>query len=170
MAHHIELNPVSHYTIGVIGEPGNRTFYLQGKRDEQVISLIIEKEQARLFAGSLLTLWDELMKAHPITSDQPGTAIYDMRLIEPVEPLFRVGSMGLGYDELTDRVVLMVYELVEEDEEPNRVSFWCARTYIRPLSEHIMEVVNRGRPICGNCGKPIDADGHFCPQSNGHAK
>lgn len=170
MAHHIELNPVSHYTVGVIGEPGNRTFYLQGKGNEQVVSLIIEKEQARLLAGSLLTLWDELMKEHPITTDQSGSAIYNMRLIEPVEPLFRVGSMGLGYDELTDRVVLMVYELVEEDEEPNRVSFWCARTYIIPFSEHIVEVVNRGRPICGNCGKPIDPDGHFCPQSNGHAK
>ena len=170
MAQHIELNPVSHYTVGVIGEPGNRAFYLQGKRDEHIISLLIEKEQARLLAGSLFALWDELMDAHPIPADQPGAAIYDMRLLEPVESLFRVGNMGLGYDELTDRVVLMVYELVEEDEEPNRVSFWCARSYIRPLGEHIMEVVNRGRPICGNCGKPIDPEGHFCPQSNGHAK
>ncbi|MCA9996365.1 MAG: DUF3090 family protein [Anaerolineales bacterium] len=39
---------------------------------------------------------------------------------------------------------------------------------MRVLIPHTREVVNAGRPICGNCGRPIDAEGHFCPNRNGH--
>jgi predicted amidophosphoribosyltransferase len=31
-----------------------------------------------------------------------------------------------------------------------------------------VEIATRGRPICGNCGEPIDPEGHFCPKRNGH--
>ncbi len=171
MAHHIELNPTSHLTIGAVGEPGKRAFYLQGQQEKQIITLLIEKEQSRLLAGSMLTLWDDLMTANLLPSSQIGAAVHDMRLKEPIDPLFRVGNMALGYDKFTDQIVIMAYEMIEyEDEEPSRVSFWCARSYISDLAEHIMEVVNLGRSICGNCGQLIDPDGHFCPRSNGHAK
>ena len=43
MARHIELNPVTHLTVGTIGPPGRRTFYLQGSQGSQTISLVIEK-------------------------------------------------------------------------------------------------------------------------------
>ena len=46
MAHQIDLNPATHLTIGTIGVPGQRTFFLQGGRGAQTISLVIEKEQA----------------------------------------------------------------------------------------------------------------------------
>jgi uncharacterized repeat protein (TIGR03847 family) len=91
-----------------------------------------------------------------------------MRLREPVEELFRVGNMGLGFNESSDQVVLVAYELVDEDDEPNVVSFWTSRRQMKALVEHTREVVAAGRPICGNCGRPIDADGHFCPNRNGH--
>jgi predicted amidophosphoribosyltransferase len=29
-------------------------------------------------------------------------------------------------------------------------------------------VVNRGRPICPQCGEPMDPAGHFCPKKNGN--
>ncbi len=169
MAHHIEFDPVSHLTIGAVGAPGKRRFYLQGQQEDKLISLRIEKEQARLLGSSMLVLWDDLLKTAPLPLSQLRTTIRDMRLKEPIEPLFRVGNMALGYDKLTDKIVIIAYELIEfKGEEPNRVSFWCTRSYIREFAEHIMEVVNSGRPICGNCGKPIDPDGHFCPRSNGH--
>jgi uncharacterized repeat protein (TIGR03847 family) len=92
-----------------------------------------------------------------------------MRLKEPVQPLFRVGNMGLGYNEDSDQVVLVAYELVEEGEEPNVVSYWASRDQVQALIQHANDVVKAGRPICGNCGRPIDVDGHFCPHRNGHA-
>ena len=175
MAHHIELNPVHHLTIGAMGEPGQRTFYLQGGQGTQggpgtqVITLVIEKEQAAMLASSFESLLDELNQKHPLETRESQEPIWtDLRLRQPVESLFRVGHMGLGYNEDSDQIVLVAYELVEEEEEPNVVSFWASRSQIRSLIRHTTEVGKAGRPICGNCGRPIDADGNFCPNRNGH--
>ena len=169
MARHIELNPVSFLTIGTIGEPGERTFYLQGSGGNETISLTIEKEQAATLAANFESLLKELAEKHPTTpSEQEDTVWRDMRLKEPVQALFRVGNMGLGYNEETDQVVLVAYELVDEDDDPSIVSFWATRMQVQSLIQHTLDVVKAGRPICGNCGLPMDADGHFCPNRNGH--
>jgi uncharacterized repeat protein (TIGR03847 family) len=170
MASHIELNPVSQLTIGTVGLPGQRVFYLQGSQGTQTISLILEKEQARMLANSFETLLEELAEKHPPDSReaQEDPMWLDMRLKDPVEEMFRIGNMGLGYNEDSDQIVLVAYELVDEEEEPNVVSFWATRTLIQALIKHTLEVVSAGRPICGNCGQPIDPEGHFCPHRNGH--
>jgi len=170
MASHIEVNPVTHLTIGAIGEPGHRTFYLQGRQSSQTITLIIEKQQASMLVSSFSSLLQELAEKHiPLTQESQEPVWRDMRLQEPVQSLFRVGNMGVGYNEDSDQVVLVAYELVEEGTEPNAVSFWASRPLIEALAKHTEEVVKAGRPLCGNCGAPIDADGHFCPQRNGHS-
>lgn len=168
MASHTELNPVSQITIGTVGTPGERTFFLQGSRGSETISLTIEKEQARMLAESFDALIKELVNKYP--DPESEAAIWtDMRLREPVEALFRVGNIGIGYNEDSNQVVLVAYELVGEDEEPNVVSYWVSRAQAQALAKHAYDVVKAGRPICGNCGKPMDADGHFCPSRNGHA-
>lgn len=168
MASHIELNPATQITVGTIGPPGQRTFYLQGSRGSQTISLTIEKEQARMLAESFEALVDELAKKYPESAEE-APVWTDMRLREPVESLFRVGNIGIGYNEDSNQVVLVAYELVAEEEEPNVVSYWITRTQVQALIKHANDVIKAGRPICGNCGKPIDPTGHFCPHRNGHA-
>ena len=169
MADHIELNPVYHLTIGTVGEPGNRTFYLQGSQGSQVISLVIEKEQAAMMAISLDSLLEDLKKQHPEETRNAEEPVWtDLRLRQPINSLFRVGHMGLGYNEDSEQVVLVAYELVEEGEEPNVVSFWASRYQVKTLIKHTTDVVSSGRPVCGNCGRPMDAEGHFCPNRNGH--
>jgi uncharacterized repeat protein (TIGR03847 family) len=169
MAHQIDLNPASHLTIGTVGPPGMRTFFLQGSRGSQIISLVIEKEQAILLANSLESFLAELERKQPSATREASEPVWlDMRLREPVEELFRVGNMGLGYSDEHDLVVIIAYEMVEEGVDPNVVSFWANRPQIQSLIKHVDEVVRQGRPICGNCGRPIDPDGHFCPNRNGH--
>ena len=169
MAHQIELNPVSYVTIGTIGPPGQRTFYLQGGRGSQTISLTIEKEQATMLANSLETFLAELEEKHPAeTRDADESVLQDMRLREPVEALFRVGNMGMGFNESSDQIVLVAYELVDEDDEPDVVSLWASRSQMQALVARAREMVASGRPICGNCGRPMDPDGHFCPNRNGY--
>lgn len=168
MASHIELNPVTQITVGAIGPPGQRTFYLQGSRGSQTISLTIEKEQARMLAESFDALIQELANKYPEPENE-APVWTDMRLREPIESLFRVGNIGIGYNEDSNQVVLVAYELVSEDEEPNVVSYWVSRSQVQALVQHAYDVVKAGRPICGNCGKPIDPTGHFCPHRNGHA-
>lgn len=163
MARHIELNPVSFLTVGTVGEPGERTFYVQGSQGTETISLVVEKEQAATLAANFESLLKELAEKHPPTAKeqkQEDTIWRDMRLKEPVEALFRVGNMGLGYNEETDQVVLVAYELVEEEEEPNVVSYWATREQIQLLVTHTETIVKKGRFF--------DPGIQFVPKRNGH--
>ena len=86
MAQQIELNPVFYLTVGTVGPAGQRTFYLQGSRGIETISLIVEKEQASIMADSLETFLEELDEKHPAeTRDAEESVLQDMRLREPVE-------------------------------------------------------------------------------------
>jgi uncharacterized repeat protein (TIGR03847 family) len=96
-----------------------------------------------------------------------------MRIHPPVDPLFRVGELGLGYDSEDDLVVLIAREAIPEDGDPEQASvvrFWCTRAQLRAMCSWAMELSARGRPVCPQCGEPMDPAGHFCPKRNGHKK
>ncbi len=165
----LELNPVSRITTGAVGPPGKRVFYIQARKDSRLVSLIVEKQQLQSLAIGLEEFLEELDNRLP---DLPeASAEYDsaeMELEEPLDPIFRVGRIGLGYDEESDRLVLVARELESEDGETEIVRLWCTRSQLRAMCFWGLEVASRGRPICGNCGEPKDPEGHFCPKSNGH--
>jgi len=168
-----DLHPVSRITIGAVGPPGKRTFLLQASYNKSTITLKIEKEQARMLATSTIELLDELDDHYPPQSTAKTTPPLsaDLMLQEPVEPEFVVGQIGLGYDQEEDMVVLVVQEIeIEPTDEPVTVRLWATRTQMRTLSDHTLEVVNQGRPICPLCDMPIDPDGHFCPKTNGYER
>ena len=168
-----ELNPVKKITTDAIGEPGERVFYLQAKSDAQLVTLIIEKQQVQSLAIGVEQFLQDLQSRHPeIPQASPDYIESEMGLEKPIDPAFRVGQLGLGYDEESDLLILVARELqsLEAEEEPGSVArFWCTRSQIRAMCHWGLEVASRGRPICGNCGQPIDKDGHFCPKSNGHS-
>ena len=67
--------------------------------------------------------------------------------------------MGLGYDADHDMIVILVREAVPDSKDPEEASevrFWCTRAQIRLLADWSKELVNRGRPICPQCGQPMD--------------
>jgi len=150
----IELNPVDFITIGTIGPRGQRIFHLQSGQGRQLVSLIIEKEQARALSEAIREMLDDLHRRDSDADDLPTVDLtgVDMDLREPIEPVFRVAQMGLGYDEDHDLVVLVAQELVsttDVDElseiEPGVVKLWCKRDQMALLCEHTLEVVNSGR-------------------------
>jgi uncharacterized repeat protein (TIGR03847 family) len=165
----VELKPTTFLTVGTVGPPGRRTFYLQGSRGSEIVSLILEKEQARALALALNRLLNHIVEIRGPVYDQTPVS---RDLLQPVEPLFRVGQMGLGYDEDNDLIVIHAQELVSDPDEtpPGYVRFWVDRSQVRPFCESTMRIVESGRPICSLCGEPIDPDGHFCPPGNGHEK
>jgi len=173
-AERYELNPVTHLTAGATGRPGERVFYLQARQDEQLVSLIVEKEQVQALAIGVEQFLDDLQRRFPDLAE--ASTQFDpasMELQEPVEAAFRVGQLGLGYDEETDRMILVAREVQEEGADPEQARvarFWGTRAQLRAMSRWGLDVVSRGRPICGNCGQPIDPDGHFCPKRNGHKR
>lgn len=174
MKQSIELNPISRITASALGEPGNRTFYLQARKGSQLVTLLCEKEQVRALAAALEQMLDELKRNYPKGANFMRLTM-DMSLEEPVTPEFRVGQMGLGYDSDNDLVVILARELVPEDTDPEdafTARFFCSRAQVDVFVRQAHEVVSKGRPICALCGKPMDADGNvegFCPRRNGHA-
>lgn len=165
----LDLNPVNRITFGAIGPPGKRVFYLQARKDDQLVTLIVEKQQVQSLPIGLERFLGDLAQRNPdLPSASADYQREDMGLEEPIEPKFRVGQIGLGYDEASDRVVLVARELADETQESEVIRFWCSRSQLRAMCQWGLEVAGEGRPICGNCGEPKDPEGHFCPKSNGH--
>lgn len=167
-----DLKPVSRITTDAIGPQGKRVFYIQARKADELVTLIIEKQQVESLAMGLEQFLTDL---HTRLTDLPeASSEYieeDMTLERPIDPAFRVGHMGLGYDEDTDLLVLVLKEIQPEDADPEVADvarLWCTRAQMRAMCNWGLEVASRGRPICGNCGQPIDPEGHFCPKRNGH--
>ena len=172
MASERDLNPVTHITTGAIGPPGKRVFYLQARAGEEFVTLLIEKQQIQSLALGLEEFLDDLRKRLPDLPDaSPDYESEQMALEQPIDPLFRVGQLGLGYDDSSDRLVLVARQIQAEDDDPQDaqvIRFWCTRSQLRSMCRWGLDVASQGRPICGNCGEPIDPEGHFCLKRNGH--
>lgn len=172
-----DLNPVDTIVADAVGEPGQRTFFLQGRTGRQLVSVTLEKQEVNNLAVSVMQLLEELEERFP---DLPPASRSNkvLRAEPPVESVFRVSQLILGYDESEDMIwviakALMIDEsgsIVDpEDEQVPAVRFVATRAQMRALSEHAIEVVASGRPTCPLCGRPIDRQGHFCPRTDGHA-
>jgi uncharacterized repeat protein (TIGR03847 family) len=167
-----DLKPCSRLTVGAIGPAGQRTFYLQGIQGRQVVSLVIEKQQAQALAIGIDELLEEVEEQYPEdwAPEPPPT---NLSLLDPVTPRFRIGRLGLGFEAEDNLMVIFAQEMLSEEEaarrEPSVGRFWASREQMAALSAHVKKLVAAGRPICALCGNPIDPDGHFCPPSNGHA-
>ena len=164
-----DLDPVTRITTNTVGEPGKRVFYIQARRDREIVSLICEKEQVRALAQAIDQLLEDLSEKNPLLSSTDDMLVLasDMSLDEPLESRFRVSQMGIGYDADRDMVIVVMQGTAEEEgEETPTARFAATRQQMRALSEHAAQLVAQGRRICGNCGRPIDASGHFCPQMN----
>jgi uncharacterized repeat protein (TIGR03847 family) len=113
MAHLLcDFNPVDRITVDTIGPPGQRVFHLQASQGTQVVTLVFEKEQARALAASLLQLLDHLEVDYPENQGEIDAILStQMNLLQPTEPEFRIGQMGVGFDETTGHVVIVAYEL-----------------------------------------------------------
>ena len=171
-ANEIDLRPVTHLTTDAIGQPGKRVFYIQGWQEERSITLIVEKIQIQSLAVGLEQFLAEINEKFPDLPESAADYVEaNMRINPPVDPLFRVGELGLGYDSEEDLVVLITRELIAEGGDPNEagvVRFWCTRAQIRAMCQWGMDRASHGRPNCPQCGEPIDPEGHFCPKKNGY--
>jgi uncharacterized repeat protein (TIGR03847 family) len=168
----IDLEPTTHITIDAIGKPGSRVFYIQGIKDPQVVTLIVEKAQVQTLAVGVEQFLTELKEKYPVLPESSNEFDEEkMHIYPPVDPLFRVGELGLAYDSERDLMVLVAREIVTEGVEPEEVSlvrFWLTRSQIRAAAAWGLEIASRGRAVCPQCGEPMEPEGHFCPKKNGH--
>lgn len=168
----IDLQPVTHILTDAIGPPGRRVFYMQAWKDDRTVTLIVEKFQIQTLAIGLERFLEEIRGQYPELPEASDEYSEEkMHIHPPVDPLFRVGELGLGYDADSDLVVLAVRELLPEGQDPEEagvVRFWCTRSQILAMTRWGVEIASRGRPVCPQCGEPMEPEGHFCPKKNGH--
>lgn len=166
-----ELATPFHVTAGYLGQPGSRTFFLQAQDEHELLTVVCEKAQVDGLGDLLARVLAEL-------EDMPATD-WDrdaMELREPVEPAWRVGTIGVGVDTDAGRIVMELKEFTPPDQEElpgvaEEVRLWLDRDIARRLAAHCKEVVAEGRPTCELCGRPMNPGReHVCPRTNGHGR
>lgn len=174
MSRSFELPEAEWATVGAVGQPGQRTFYMQARQDEQLLTLKLEKQQVAAIAQFLAEILADLPAPDDPAPEQSGS------LAEPVLAEWPVGNLQLAYDGTADRIVILAEEIAAEpadegddggtEPDPDR---GVARIGITRASAALIvrlgaELVSAGRPTCALCGRPMDPEGHSCPRTNGH--
>jgi uncharacterized repeat protein (TIGR03847 family) len=165
-----DLTDVDRLTVGTVGPTGKRVFYLQARAGSELVTVKIEKQQVSALARYL----GEVLRDLPDVGDLPG----DLELEEPIEPQWAVGSLGITYDDATDRIVLVAQEVgiaADEEEEDDELEpegavlrITATREQVAAMAIRGTALVEAGRPPCPLCGYPLDPSGHVCPKTNGH--
>ena len=171
----IEIKPADHLIAGCFGEPGDRTLYIQTAKLDEIVTLLCEKFQVQQLANSIQDFIDKMYdKDSTINISDIDQNSDQLKFMVPLEPLFRVGEIGIGYDEKDELMFLRISKLASDDEyleddfEHVTVRIWATVEKMYHMAKEGQLSVAGGRPICGNCMQPIDPHGHFCPKSNGH--
>lgn len=168
MSRSFELPETEWATVGAVGQPGQRTFYIQARQDSQLLTLKLEKQQVAAIAQFLAEILADLPAPEETSEDQDD-------LVEPVLAEWAVGTLQLAYDGSSDRIVVLAEEIGFDDEEEDAppADRGVARMGLTRVSAARIvrvgsDLVTAGRPACPLCGRPMDPEGHSCPRTNGH--
>lgn len=173
------FDPPERFVVGTVGQPGERTFFLQARAGSRLTSVVVEKAQVSALADRLEELLDAVAARH---SGIPGAADVVVTDVDPLQvPIveeFRVGALGLGWNGETQRLVIEAHAVAEDVEVPDleadddgapdvlrvRITAAMGRAFIT----RARSVVAAGRPPCPFCQQPLDPKGHICPRANGY--
>lgn len=163
-----DFESVECFTVGAVGDPGQRVFLFQARAGEVQVSVKCEKQQVAALTEYLQGVLADL----PPVDD---LATVDLEVREPIDFGWVAGTLSVAYDDVIDRIVILVEEvgvLDEDDDEvpgPDRASLRVrlTRVQVAALVRHSVGLVDAGRPPCPVCGNPRGPD-HACPRTNGH--
>jgi uncharacterized repeat protein (TIGR03847 family) len=180
------------FVAGTVGQPGERTFFLQAREGSRVTSVVCEKQQISVLAEHLDRVLDEVRRRSAGQVDVPpasSTASDTDPLDAPISEEFRVGTMTIAWDPSIDRIVIELFSNVDVDdeesagetptstaEEPDEIEadevfvVKITASYARDFVARAQALVAAGRPSCPFCLQPIDPQGHICPRANGYRR
>lgn len=181
------------FVAGTVGQPGQRTFFLQATAAGRTTSVALEKTQVEALAERIDELLDEVVRrtggAAPVPAVAPSEMADTAPLDAPVEEEFRVGTMALAWDGAEERMILEAQALVEvepgdeedleaaeelllQDDEngPPLLRVRLTGAQARSFAKRALDVVSAGRPPCPLCSLPLDPEGHVCPRQNGYRR
>jgi uncharacterized repeat protein (TIGR03847 family) len=180
------------FVAGTVGQPGERTFFLQAREGNRITSVVCEKAQVSVLAEHLDRVLDEVQRRSAGQVDVPpaSSAARDTDPLDaPINEEFRVGTMTIAWDPSIDRIVIELFSNVdvEDEEQPEETSSPAAEepdeieadevfvvkitaSYARDFVARAQALVAAGRPSCPFCLQPIDPQGHICPRANGYRR
>jgi uncharacterized repeat protein (TIGR03847 family) len=169
----IEFDPVDDIAAGAFGVPGARTFVIQARKGNAVLSVLVEKEQVRLLATEATEFLDRIAEEDP--EEHAGSTATTGAVAED-EPLFRARLIGIGYDPERHLVLIELREDASDDDEDPVIPsdegdghvarFYATRAQIRAMARNGVAAVEGGRPRCPLCDFPMNPEGHICPRWN----
>ncbi|MBA2721170.1 MAG: DUF3090 family protein [Chloroflexi bacterium] len=109
------FDPPDRFIAGTVGQPGNRTFFLQARRAGQIVSVVLEKVQVAVLAERLGVLLDEL-EERGVTPATEGVMTDTAPLDEPINETFRATTLTLGWDGDTEQILVEARAEIEDDE------------------------------------------------------
>jgi uncharacterized repeat protein (TIGR03847 family) len=172
---------LARFTVGTVGVPGDRTFFLQFRAGNALISTSIEKSQVGAMSERLRYMLKEIRQVHPL-APRPALNRDSLPLENPVVDEFRVGSIAIFYDDTNSAIQIDLRELnlnSDEDEEDEDLPLLNDVEIIRLLitpsqaltfCDRAELVIAAGRQPCPFCGLPIDPQGHLCARANGYRR
>lgn len=179
-------DPIDRFTTGTVGVPGERTFFLQARSASGLSSVVVEKNQVQALAERLKTLIREVKASGSASIDELSVSFKrDNEPLEfPIEEDFRVGIIGISWDEDSQRIGIQIQamgneeivDLLEDDEAaqiedaPDLIIVLLRIYQAKSFVERSEAVVSAGRQVCPFCGLPINMDGHLCPRANGYRR
>ena len=179
------------FVAGTVGQPGERTFFLQAREGNRITSVACEKQQVSVLAEHLDRVLDEVLRRSSGQIDVPpaaSTATDTQPLDAPITEEFRVGTMTIAWDPTIERIVIELFSNVDVEEETGepeaevdvveseeieadevfvvKITALGAREFVA----RAQALISAGRPACPFCLQPIDPSGHICPRANGYRR
>ena len=175
------FDPAERFVVGTVGVPGERTFFIQAREKNRLVSVSLEKAQVSALADRILQILREVRSSEPLTTFERVVGD-DQPLESPIDEEFRVGVIGLAY--VSDRALIEIDmqaiaesqfesdELIEIDTEGDQdiLRVLLPLGYAESFAKRANIVVGAGRVPCPLCGGPIDPAGHLCPRANGYRR
>ncbi|MDQ6642330.1 MAG: DUF3090 domain-containing protein [Actinomycetota bacterium] len=187
------FDPPERFVVGTVGQPGQRTFFVQARAGVRLTSVALEKQQVQILSREVDELLDKLIEAGGTRATVPAVTPVELAdnepLDSPIEEEFRAGTITLSWDAEDERVVIEVFAMSDaerevddalgdtptdepptEDFEPEADEMLLVRLHAgqaRAFCSRAATVVEAGREPCPFCGGPLDPPGHLCPRANG---
>lgn len=170
------------FIVGTVGQPGERTFFIQAEQGNRLVSVSLEKSQIQALAERIAYMLKEIKKSDPTIMIERVDKD-DKPLATPIEEEFRVGVIGLAFDAQVQKLQIDLQAISDTDSEQQELFEISAldaqqdllRVLVTPgvaqaFSRRALNVVGAGRQPCPFCGGPIDLRGHLCPRANGYRR
>ena len=166
-------DPVERFVAGTVGQPGERTFFLQARTGSRITSVSLEKAQVAALAQRVEILVRDLRRTNPSIALSPTTRD-ESPLEQPIFEEFRVGVISLSWDEKKSLICIECEaigdESVQVDEEGDLLQVYLTPGAASAFAHRSLMVVEAGRMQCPFCEIPIDPQGPLCPRAHGYRR